>query len=392
MKARKLFLYLAAVFEYAAAFMASLFVKNKPAYRDLWIIAERGTDARDNAYHLFKYIRGNHTEINIAYIISKDSADRAAVEPFGRIIEYGSFEHYIAMALSGVKISTHIMGYSPIMNLFIRLNKLGLVNGKKIFLQHGIIVNDNLTYLYYGNTKADMFVCSAKPEFEYINGRYGYPEGAVRLLGLCRYDRLEKHSALTRRILLMPTWRVTLQECNEKEFMQSSYYKVFQSLINSKKMSELLKKYDCELVFYPHIEMQKYLHCFKTSSGQVKIAGFNDETVQDLLLNSDVLITDYSSVFFDYGYMEKPMVYYQFDVDEFRKTHYGEGYFSYERDGFGRVVDTEADLIGEIEKILQNNSEPEEIYLDRVHGFFSIRDKNNCKRNFDAILEIAGGA
>ncbi len=389
---KKLFLYLASVLEYAAAFAASFFVKNRPAYRDLWIIAERGTDARDNAYHLFKYIRENHPEINIAYIISRDSADRGAVEPLGRIIDGKSFEHYIAMVLSKVKISTHIMGCSPIMNLFIRLNRLGLVSGKQIFLQHGIIVNDNRTYLYYGNTRADMFVCSAKPEFEYINGRYGYPEGAVRLLGLCRYDRLEKRGSLTRRILLMPTWRVALQDCNEKEFTQSAYYKAYQSLINSEKMSGLLEKYGLELVFYPHIEMQKYLPCFSTNCGRVKIAGFNDETVQNLLIKSDILITDYSSVFFDYGYMEKPMVYYQFDVDEFRKTHYGEGYFSYERDGFGRVVDTEDALIGEIEKILQNNSEPEKIYLDRINGFFTIRDRNNCKRNFEAICEIAGGA
>lgn len=391
MTVKKLILYLISVIKYAAAFAAAPFLKSRAEYTDLWIISERGIDARDNAYHLFKYICENHPEINIAYIISRNSSDRAAAESLGRVIDYCSFKHYIAMALSKIKISTHIMGYSPIMNLFIRLNRLGLVNGKKIFLQHGII-KDNLTYLYYNNTGADLFVCSAKPEFEHIESLYGYPEGAVRMLGLCRYDRLEKSRILNRRLLLMPTWRVSLQQCGEKEFKESAYYRAYQSLINSDRLDELLKRYNCELVFYPHIEMQKFLGCFKSGSRRVRIAGFNDSSVQDLLIKSDILITDFSSVFFDFAYMEKPVVYYQFDREEFRKTHYGEGYFKYEHDGFGKVTETEPELMEELEKILENDSRIDKEYLDRIHGFFSVCDKNNCKRNFEAILELAGGA
>jgi CDP-glycerol glycerophosphotransferase (TagB/SpsB family) len=119
--------------------------------------------------------------------------------------------------------------------------------------------------------------------------------------------------------------------------------------------------------------------------------GFDDSTVQQLLIDTDILITDFSSVFFDYGYMEKPMVFYQFDKNEFRKTHYGEGYFKYERDGFGKVVETEAEVIDELRRILDNNSNPEAVYLERIHNFFTICDKNNCKRNFESILKISEG-
>lgn len=386
----KLISYFCCALKYAAAFALAPFVKNKPAYKSLWIIAERGIDARDNAYHLFKYICENHPEVNISYIISKDSADRAAVEKLGNVIDYGSFEHYIAMVLSKVKISTHIVGYSTNINFFLRLNRYGLVNGKKIFLQHGII-KDNLTYLYYKNTGVDLFVCSAKAEFEHIAGLYGYPEGVVRMIGLCRYDGLEKRDTLTRRILLMPTWRFALRDCEEKEFEESGYYKAYQSLLNSAAMAAFLEKYDLELIFYPHIEVHKYLHCFSGGSKRVRVTGFKDCSVQQLLLESDILITDFSSVFFDYGYMEKPVVYYQFDKEEFRKTHYGEGYFRYERDGFGAIAETEEELLDELKKLARNDFRLDDIYLERIRDFFSVRDKNNCKRNFERIKEIAEG-
>lgn len=388
---KKLISHFGCAVKYAAACMIAPFVKNRTRNKNLWIIAERGTDARDNAYHLFKYIRQNYPEINIAYIISDNSADREKVEGLGRIITFRSFEHFMAMAVSDVKISTHIMGYSPNINFFIRADKLGLVRGKKIFLQHGII-KDNLTYLYYNNTKLDLFVCSAKPEIEYISGRYGYPDGVLQMLGLCRYDYLKKKDSLTHTLLLMPTWRVSLQNSTEKEFTESAYYKNYQRLLNSNDMERLLEKYNCRLIFYPHIEMQKFLGCFSTDKERIDIMGFKDSTVQELLISSDVLITDFSSVFFDFGYMEKPMIFYQFDKENFRETHYEEGYFKYERDGFGKVVTDERGVISELEKILENGSQLEEVYLNRIHSFFTLQDSDNCKRNFMKIAEIAKGS
>ena len=39
-----------------------------------------------------------------------------------------------------------------------------------------------------------------------------------------------------------------------------------------------------------------------------------DKTVQELLVEHDLLITDYSSVSFDFSYMKKPVIFYHFDV------------------------------------------------------------------------------
>ena len=47
-----------------------------------------------------------------------------------------------------------------------------------------------------------------------------------------------------------------------------------------------------------------------------------------------MLITDYSSVYFDIAYMRKPIIFYQFDEEEFRRKHYQRGYLREENLGY----------------------------------------------------------
>ena len=63
-----------------------------------------------------------------------------------------------------------------------------------------------------------------------------------------------------------------------------------------------------------------------------------DADIPQLLLTAGVLVTDFSSVSMDFVYMEKPILYFQFDRDDFRKGHQSVGYFDYDRDGFGPVA------------------------------------------------------
>jgi CDP-glycerol glycerophosphotransferase len=104
-----------------------------------------------------------------------------------------------------------------------------------------------------------------------------------------------------------------------------------------------------------------------------------------MILESSALITDFSSVFFDFTYMLRPTLYYQFDSAEYRRGHYKEGYFSYEKDGFGPVVNTCSDLADQIERLLVNNFALESPYAERANSFFERRDDKNCERITAAI-------
>ena len=55
-KAASAFVYLGYLIWYAFACFIGIFARRLPRYRDLWLVSERKTDARDNGYHFFKYI------------------------------------------------------------------------------------------------------------------------------------------------------------------------------------------------------------------------------------------------------------------------------------------------------------------------------------------------
>jgi CDP-glycerol glycerophosphotransferase (TagB/SpsB family) len=188
----------------------------------------------------------------------------------------------------------------------------------------------------------------------------------------------------------MPTWRGSDYPQGER-FYETAFYRRFQSLLENPRLLDLLEERDLKLIFYPHIELQKELDKFKSPSKRIVLADWRDYDVQTLLMRCSLLITDYSSVFFDAGYLEKPVIYYQFDMEDFRKYHYQEGYFSYVKHGFGPVVTTEEALINAVMECAGNDFRMQKDYLDRLEAFYSVRDEMNCERTYQILHRMNGG-
>ncbi|MCR5485638.1 MAG: CDP-glycerol glycerophosphotransferase family protein [Clostridiales bacterium] len=355
--------------------------------RHAWIVCERGDDARDNGYWFYRYLKKEHPEINSYYIITDDSEDIEKIRELGGNVRKGSFRHLLLYFSADYLVGTHIQPCAPDLILYYHLAAKGIkARGKQIFIRHGII-KDEMQWQHYPNFRTDLFTCGAKPEYDYIKSTFNHPEGVVQYVGLCRFDNLIRAGIPKREILLMPTWRGSYYPSGDA-FKDTEYCKAFVSLLNSEKLDAMLKKYDCRLVFYPHIEMQKYMELFKTSSDKITIASKKTHDVQQLLMDCAMLITDYSSVFFDVAYLGKPVIYYQFDEEDFTKYHYQKGYFDYRKLGFGPVITDEDSLLAEIEKRLENDLLPDEFYRARSAGFFPLRDDKNCERTYNAILAL----
>lgn len=186
----------------------------------------------------------------------------------------------------------------------------------------------------------------------------------------------------------MPTWRVWLNNLTQKEFVESEYFKQWSRVLNDEKLCAKLREENFQLIFYPHYEVQKYINSFVTTDSNVVIADFENYDVQDLLKDSMLLVTDFSSVFFDFSYMEKPIIYYQFDEDKFNEEHYKKGYFDYRSMGFGDVIINHEELITKILQYIESNFVFEEKYKNRVGNFFELKDTNNCSRIFKEIEEL----
>lgn len=373
---------------YLAAAVVSPLFRGRPEYRHLWLVSERGTDAQDNGLYFYRYLRREHPEVNACYLLSADSPDRRFFNADDRLIGYRSFSHYLALVLAEYKVSTHIMGFAPDMWFFTKLDRIWKMSGKLAFLQHGII-KDDMPWCHADNARLDLFVCGAKPEADAVAAGFGHPPGVVRYLGLCRYDGLPTGGEREKSgmVLFMPTWRAPLKDVSTQEFESSTYYKGIMELLNSAALGQLLEDTGYTLLFAPHVEVLPYLGSFRSSLPRVRIQEPEGREVQRLLIEADVLITDYSSVFFDFAYQQKPLAYYQYDDAEYRRGQYPQGYFDYKRDGFGPVVDGVPELIQALAPMLHTGS-MEGCYTARLNGYFPCRDQENCRRNYEAAAAL----
>ncbi len=383
------------------AFFLLLFVKKRLYNRNIWIVREKGTEARDNGFFFYKHIREKHPEIHAYYIISKDSADYSKVSQYNNIIRLNSLKHYMFSLAAKVSASSQPYGALPYPSdfLFSISKSLRRKDQIVVFLQHGIIHNE-LPHSYdYNKTKFDLFCCASDRERRFIQEIHGYPDDNIKTVGMCRFDNLIKSDKAKKVILVMPTHRTwlhssdTMKEATEKEkkdFIESVYYKAYASLLSNDSLVSFSRRNDYKIVFYPHYALQSYIGCFmQYENDVVTIADREHYDVQKLLVDSAILVTDYSSVFFDFAYMEKPIVYYQFDKEQFRKNHFKQGYFDYITDGFGPVYESEKEIVNEIKIIVENQCVMNDMYYKRIKGFFRFHDTNNCSRTFDEVYRKA---
>ena len=361
--------------------------------RGVWLITERGTDARDNGYHFFRYVRENHPEQSAYYIIDRQSADYPRVAALGNVVQRGSLKHWMLFLGAEMRISTHINGYLPGKHWrYCRFLSHTKTKAKAVFLQHGI-TKDDIEWLHKNNTSINLFISGAKPEYDYVLSQFGYSENEVKYTGFARFDQLH-HFTTKRQVLIMPTWRDWLSPnfsgngLSERDVEHSIYVQRWSALLKNERIQALAKKYNVQFVFYPHYEMQPFLHLFREENDQIAFADFAHYDVQNLLKESMLLITDYSSVFFDFAYMAKPVLFYQFDEAEYRAHHYAQGYFDYRRDGFGEVVTEEAKLLERIEEYLAEDCRLKPMYQERISGFFPLHDDKNCERIYTEIQKL----
>ena len=354
------------------------FVRRKH-YKDkrIWLFMDRPTIADDNARHLFNYAVNQNDDILKYFILDKNSDDFNDMKKISsNIVPYGSLKHKILYLFSEKIISSHVDDFwlDP---FFYSNRKLysGFTTIEKCFLQHGVIKDDISYWIKKYQMNLFLFLTSSDYERDSIlNGFYNFPDNVVKSLGLPRFDNLNEGSK--KQILFIPTWRNYLN--NKDKFINSEYFKNLNSFFNNKKLLELIKNQGYELIFKPHYNLLPYVDYFNIPSEII----VSDDSFQTLFNNSSLLITDYSSVGFDFAYVKKPVIYFQHD-----DFHYPKGYFDYETMAFGDVVKSEEDLVEKISEYLENGCIMEDKFKERVVDFFKFLDKSNCKRVYNWLYE-----
>lgn len=80
----------------------------------------------------------------------------------------------------------------------------------------------------------------------------------------------------------------------------------------------LKKKFSKEYVilFSPHYFIENSIDLTKYKGFIFNVARYDE--INELYLVSDIIMTDYSSVFFDYANLKRPMLFYMYDIDDYK--------------------------------------------------------------------------
>ena len=352
------------------------FMRNKR----IWLFQDRKDIADDNAKYLFSYAVKQDDDIEKYFVINKDCDDFEKMKKIDKnIVARGSMKNKFLYLFAEKMISSHVnhSWLNPFFN-----PKIPYFNGfltlEKCFLQHGVVKDDLSNWLRKYFQNLHLFLTSSDYERESIfAGTYNYDSDRVQVLGLPRHDYL-KFGTAKKEILFSPTWRK--QFVNRQAFEKSDYYYRLKSFLTNEKLLKVTKEKGYKIVFKPHYDLEPFLDLFALPD-EIEIN--TTDSYQTLFNNSSLLITDYSSVFFDFAFLKKPIIYYHKGHD----YHFDKGYFKYNEMGFGDVIESEEELVDKIIEYMDNGCEMEEKYKDRVNKFFKYNDQNNCKRVYDWLYE-----
>ncbi|MBQ6708344.1 MAG: CDP-glycerol glycerophosphotransferase family protein [Clostridia bacterium] len=215
-----------------------------------------------------------------------------------------------------------------------------------------------------GYSKLSYVVCSSKGVAPIYAGAFGMEESRVLPLGAPRTDYYFRGVDAQK---LRAEFDEKYPVCKDKKLVL--YAPTFRD--DKEKNKELVKKLDIkafnEALGDEYVLLIRY-HPQVHEDG-VNLDGAVDLTkypnVNELILISDILVTDYSSICMDFSMLDKPTLFYAYDLEEYASDR--QFYFDYEEYVPGAVVRTQEELM----RVLEN------------HEYDLDKEKNEKFKNFN---------
>ena len=167
----------------------------------------------------------------------------------------------------------------------------------------------------------DVMMAQSRYEMEIFSRTFHIPTEKFLLVGLPRNDELsnyteDKRNEYRKKIGIPPNKKAVLYMPTFREFAKGR---------------------DQEIIAIPPLDLKKWEHrlgdeyvfLFRAHYEVAKVMNLEENffvkdmtsypTLNELLIASDLLISDYSSTYFDYSIMDKPMLHFSYDYDEYSK-------------------------------------------------------------------------
>ena len=312
------------------------------------------TSFSDNTKYLFLYLIKN-SDKEIKYVINDDSKRDQLTHLYGDyFIETNSFKGKL-YALSASIWFVNAFEF-PVGGLFLkfRRNVIHLTHGAPI--KNAGLCEKQVSFLkrmYYKILQSDVSYSLATAEVfkKYIANHIGISPKSVIINGFPRFDPLYKGDYIKlpenndkTRILYAPTWRhfseVKLFPFEDYDFPSLEYF---------------LKEIGIIIYLRMHPDFEASIpDCFVHSKQFYIFSGKQFPDINDYMGNFDMLITDYSSIFYDFMVFDRPMFFFDYDVKEYER-HIGFA-VDYENFAVGYRPKTQKQFIADLEDAKKNDS------------------------------------
>ena len=214
---------------------------------------------------------------------------------------------------------------------------------------------------------------------------YGWERKNLPIIGFCRWDHLKRQSHPQKTIFMMFTWRHSFARWNSDKFStplsETTYYKGIMDLLNNSKLHQLLEKHNIKLRYTLHHSMLN--QCTQPNQAYFpNIEYVPCEHISQYIGTSDLFITDYSSLFFDFAFLNIPVIFYRPDYqdDTLMPTDKEDILHAMSMDHllFNACYDTDS-AIKTIEKYIQNDFVLEEENVRKLDKLFTNRQDITSK-------------
>ena len=358
----------------------------------IWVSFDKLYKAGDNGEYMYHYLK-NHKELGITpyYIVNADSPDYERLKAAGEnVLISNSYECKLICLLAEVILATHATiweycGFNKTEREYFK----DLFNAKLVCIQHGLTVQQIAQYQNRLFDNTQFYCCASKYEVENIlQPIYGYRPEQIALTGLARYDGLKNNDQKV--ILITPTWRrdivnnsiAYIKKSHNNHFKESVYFKIYNSLINDKKLINKAKEKGYEIVFLLHPAMSAQSVDYDRNDYVKIVEATSDVSYEKILTEASLMVTDYSGVQFDFAYMRKPIVYYH---PAALPPFYEESIYQYDSMAFGEICTEHNEIIDTLCEYMDNDCRCKDKYIKRADDFFEFDDFNSCERIYNAV-------
>ena len=366
-----------------------------PCDNSYWLFQDRLNKAQDNAEAMYRYVMENEVYDKTAFVLEEESSCYKRLEAEGfNLIPAHTIEHWKLLRNCKYLITSHcdyfarypwIVGQEDKFEVNAKVNPLY----KLIFLQHGVIRSDLSDWL--GKNDFHKFVTSSRYERDSLLTipQYKLGEEEVILTGQARFDYL-RDTSTENVITVFPTWRREMRRAARRSldrrrewFSKSPYCNSWIGLLKREELFQLASQNELKIRLVMHYNVSPFANLFKeVLPDAIEVIPYDEvESFAEIVNSSKVLITDKSSFSFDFLYLDKPAIYYDFDKDAQKENLV---FADYSRLGY--YCQNEDEVMVNIAHIARNDFVLEEDKAESIDDFFAFRDRDNSRRIVEEIL------